>query len=78
MGAYGGPDVPTDGLVMHVDAANSKSYPGAGAEWFDLSGNEHHINLGANVAPSSVENTTVLHFPENSGGTGTNSSKSIY
>ena len=27
-----------DGLVLHLDAANPKSYPGSGTTWFDLSG----------------------------------------
>lgn len=39
MAIYGGPDIVTDGLVLHLDAANSKSYPGSGTSWFDLSGN---------------------------------------
>jgi hypothetical protein len=30
----GGPNIVTDGLVLALDAANSKSYP-----WVDLSGN---------------------------------------
>jgi hypothetical protein len=28
-----------DGLVLYLDAANPKSYPGTGTSWFDLSGN---------------------------------------
>lgn len=28
-----------DGLVLHLDAANPKSYPGSGTVWKDLSGN---------------------------------------
>lgn len=28
-----------DGLVLHLDAANRKSYPGTGTVWYDLSGN---------------------------------------
>lgn len=30
MAIYGGPDIVTDGLVLHLDAANSKSYGGSG------------------------------------------------
>lgn len=41
MAIYGGPDIVTDGLVLHLDAANSKSYPGSGTSWFDLSGNNN-------------------------------------
>jgi len=36
---YTGPNIVTDGLVLHLDAANAKSYPGTGTTWSDLSGN---------------------------------------
>ena len=45
MAVYGGPDIVTDGLVLHLDAANNKSYPGSGTNWFDLSGNENDGTL---------------------------------
>ena len=45
MAVYGGPDIVTDGLVLHLDAGNSKSYPGSGNIWFDLSGNNRNFNL---------------------------------
>jgi hypothetical protein len=32
-----GPKIVTDGLVLCLDAANSKSYPGTGTAWNDLS-----------------------------------------
>ena len=32
----GTPRMITDGLVLYVDAANTKSYPGSGTNWFDL------------------------------------------
>jgi hypothetical protein len=32
------PRIVTDGLVLCLDAANSKSYPGSGTTWSDLSG----------------------------------------
>lgn len=28
-----------DGLALHIDAANVKSYPGSGTTWYDLKGN---------------------------------------
>jgi hypothetical protein len=31
------PSIVTDGLVLYVDAANTKSYPGSGTTWSDLS-----------------------------------------
>jgi hypothetical protein len=39
MGFYRGANVVTSGLVLALDAANPKSYPGSGTTWFDLSGN---------------------------------------
>jgi hypothetical protein len=39
MGVYAGPDVVENGLVLALDAGNSKSYPGSGTTWTDLSGN---------------------------------------
>lgn len=34
-----------DGLVLHLDAANPKSYPGAGSVWYDLSGRKNNATL---------------------------------
>ena len=39
MGAYAGPNISEDGLVLALDAANPKSYPGSGTVWTDLSSN---------------------------------------
>lgn len=36
------PKIVTNGLVFAVDAANTKSYPGTGATWKDLSGNNNN------------------------------------
>ena len=38
--AYG-PQIVTEGLVCCLDANNTKSYPGAGTSWYDLSGNSN-------------------------------------
>lgn len=45
MSIYGGPDIITDGLIWHLDAANRKSYPGSGSTWYDLSGNNYHHTI---------------------------------
>jgi len=37
-----GPDIITDGLVLALDAASSRSYSGTGTTWYDLSGQEAH------------------------------------
>jgi hypothetical protein len=43
MASLGGPNIITNGLVLSLDAANNKSYPGSGATWYDLSGNNYHF-----------------------------------
>lgn len=40
-----GPKIVTNGLVLYLDAGNTKSYPGSGTSWFDLSGNNNHGTL---------------------------------
>ena len=39
MAIFYNPRTITDGLVLCLDAANTKSYPGSGTTWTDLSGN---------------------------------------
>jgi hypothetical protein len=38
MGIAYNPRIVTDGLVLALDAGNTKSYPGSGTTWYDLSG----------------------------------------
>lgn len=45
MGFSRGPKIVTDGLVLYLDAANQKSYPGSGTTWSDVSGNGNHGTL---------------------------------
>lgn len=35
----------TQGLIMHLDAGNSSSYPGTGSTWYDISGNSNDATL---------------------------------
>jgi len=39
VGLVHSPRIVTDGLVLALDAGNTKSYPGSGTTWTDLSGN---------------------------------------
>lgn len=39
MGLQHSPSIVTSGLVLCLDAANTKSYPGSGTAWNDISGN---------------------------------------
>ena len=45
MGCYSGPEIINSGLVLHLDAANQKSYPGSGTTWFDVSGKNNNATL---------------------------------
>lgn len=45
MGLTHSPIGPSDGLVLCLDTANKRSYPGSGTSWFDLSGNGNHGTL---------------------------------
>ena len=51
-----GPNIVEDGLVLHLDARNIKSYFGTGTIWYDTSGNNNHatlLDVGGNVSFSS-------------------------
>ena len=45
MGFSRGPKLVTDGLLLYLDTANVKSYPGSGTTWSDLSGNGNNGSL---------------------------------
>ena len=45
MASAAGPNIITDGLVLHLDAANTNSYPGSGTTWTDMSGKENDGTL---------------------------------
>lgn len=51
----------TNGLVLHLDAGNTASYPGTGNTWFDLSGNGNNL-YWSSPAPifSSYNNVPVI------------------
>ena len=45
MGTSYNPHIVSDGLVLCLDAANPRSYPGSGSTWYDLSGNGNNGDL---------------------------------
>jgi hypothetical protein len=47
------PQIVRDGLVLYLDAANIKSYPGTGTTWFDLTKN---VNGNINNNPTFLNN----------------------
>jgi hypothetical protein len=58
-----GPRIVTDGLVLCLDAGNSKSYPGSGTTWYDISGN------GKNFTWNTADWNSSGFFTMFSGGT---------
>ena len=48
------PKIVTDGLVLCLDAGNTKSYPGSGTTWTDLSGNGNNGTLVNGVGYNSA------------------------
>jgi hypothetical protein len=60
MAFYRGPQIVKDGLVLWLDAANTKSYPGSGTIWRDLSGNNNTGNLNNGPTFTSVNNGGIV------------------
>lgn len=56
MGIVYNTSIVRNGLVLHLDAANTKSYPGSGSTWSDLSGNGNHGTLINGPTYSSADN----------------------
>jgi hypothetical protein len=56
---YTGPNIITNGLVLSLDAANIKSYPGSGTVWRDLSGNGNNGTLSGSIY-SSVNGGSIV------------------
>lgn len=50
MGIGYNPRIVTDGLVLCLDAANVKSYPGSGTTWTDMSGRSNHGTINGTVS----------------------------
>ena len=48
MGTSYNPHIVSDGLVLCLDAANPRSYPGGGNIWYDLSGNGRNYTFDTN------------------------------
>ena len=53
MGLGHSPTIVMDGLVLCLDAGNTKSYPGTGTTWTDLSGNGYNFDINASAYSTS-------------------------
>jgi hypothetical protein len=59
MAIYAGPDIVDNGLVLHLDAANPRSYPRTGTTWFDLSGGNNNGTLTNGPSFSSLSGGSI-------------------
>lgn len=53
MGTSYNSNIVTDGLVLCLDAANPRSYPGSGSTWYDLSGSNRNFSIQSNASWNS-------------------------
>ena len=60
MGCFSGPEILNDGLVLALDAANAKSYPGIGTAWTDLSGRGNTGTLTGGPTYSSANGGSIV------------------
>ena len=60
MSVKGGPNTVTSGLVLELDAGNTKSYPGTGTTWFDKSGFANNGTLVNGVGYTSSFNGSLV------------------
>ena len=57
---YYGPRIVSNGLVLCLDAANKRSYPGTGTTWTDLSGNSNNGTLTNGPTVSNVNGGSIV------------------
>lgn len=63
MGLSHSPSIVTNGLVLCLDAANKKSYPGSGNIWYDISGRSNHGTITGGVTYVSNASQSYFNFP---------------
>ena len=54
------PRIVTDGLVLALDAGNTKSYPGSGTAWTDLTGRGNNGTLTSGPTYSSADGGSIV------------------
>tara|TARA_R110000737_G_C14454909_1_gene463863 strand:+ start:15 stop:710 length:696 start_codon:yes stop_codon:yes gene_type:complete len=64
MAFFRGPNIVTRDLIVSLDAASTRSYPGSGGVWYDLSGNG--VNLGSSGSPTltTLGGATCFNFDQ--------------
>ena len=56
------PAIVTSGLVLALDAANRKSYPGSGTTWSDLSGNGNDVYASTTISLAQFGTAVAFNF----------------
>ena len=56
------PSIVSDGLILYLDAANTRSYPGSGTTWFDLSSNGRNAIKAGSQSPTYPQFNTNKYF----------------
>jgi len=59
------PTIITDGLLLHLDAGDSNSYPGSGSTWFDISGNGYHGTFSGNLSFTTSDGGALIFNGQN-------------
>ena len=62
MALFRGPKIVTDGLVLALDAASERSYPGTGTSWYDLSGSGYTHSLIGSPAYTTIDGAVCFNM----------------
>ena len=71
------PNIVTDGLVLYLDAANTKSYPGSGTTWNDIAAGNNGTLINGPTFSAAAGGTIVFDGINDYVGTNSNISFSI-
>ena len=64
MGFFRGPNIVQDNLIVSLDAASQRSYPGSGDVWYDLSGNDVNLNSSGSPTLATLGGATCFNFDQ--------------
>lgn len=70
MSCFEGPNSVNSGLVLCLDAGNTRSYPGTGTTWYDISNNNNNGTMGSyntlqTVSVGGVSSKTIISSQTN-------------
>ena len=62
MGIFYSPRLVNTGLLVSLDAANVRSYPGSGTSWYDLSGLGNTMTIYGSATTSTMGGATAFNL----------------